>query len=77
VAYDLDYSNTQSTDFTNLSQEIVDSFDEIVFLGAKRLQKKILQLASEESFSEKEAKLLFGRGYLAFIPHISYRRAVT
>lgn len=63
VAYDLNYSNTQSTDFTNLSQEIVDSFDEIVFLGAKKMQKKILQLGSEESFSEKEAKLLFGPGY--------------
>lgn len=63
VAYDLDYSNTKSTDFTNLNQEVVDTFDEIVFLGAKHMQKKVGKMVEEEHLSEKEAKLLFGTGY--------------
>ncbi|MEG2406688.1 MAG: hypothetical protein RSB05_06405, partial [Clostridiales bacterium] len=44
IAYDLDYLNTQSTDFTNLSQEVVDTFEDIVFLGAKNAQRNLLQL---------------------------------
>ena len=32
VAYDTDFSKTQSTDFTNLNQEIVDEFDQQIVL---------------------------------------------
>ncbi|WP_205666567.1 hypothetical protein [Aminipila luticellarii] len=35
VAYDVEYHHTKSTDYTNLSQEIVDTFDSITFVGAK------------------------------------------
>ena len=41
VAYDTDYLKTQSTDYTNLSQDIVDQFDQIVFLGAKNALRSI------------------------------------
>ncbi|MEG1867500.1 MAG: hypothetical protein RR219_01020 [Clostridiales bacterium] len=63
IAYDLDYLNTQSTDFTNLSQEVVDTFEDIVFLGAKNAQRNLLQLIDEGGLSKKDAKLLFGTGY--------------
>lgn len=63
VAYDVDYLNTQSTDYTNLSQDIVDAFDEIVFLGSKNAQKNIQQLVVDDRFAPSDAKLLFGAGY--------------
>lgn len=59
----MNYSNTQSTDFTNLSQEIVDAFDDIIFWGTKNAQKCILQLVGDGSLTEKDVKLLFGPGY--------------
>lgn len=63
VAYDINYSDAQSTDFTNLSQEIVDLFDEIEFLGAKNMQKKFAQLIDNEIMTEKEIKQIFRSGY--------------
>ena len=63
IAYDLAYLNTQSTDFTNLSQEMVDAFDDIVFLGVKNAQREVLHRIRDGSLSEKDAKLLFGAGY--------------
>ncbi|MEG1525307.1 MAG: hypothetical protein RRZ24_09955 [Clostridia bacterium] len=72
VAYDLDYSNTQSTDFTNLSQDIVDSFDEIFFLGTKYMQKETNRLIADEQLLESETKLLFGTGYAAKRNSIMY-----
>ncbi|MGL5440187.1 MAG: hypothetical protein ACRDA4_07360 [Filifactoraceae bacterium] len=63
IAYDLDYSNTQSTDFTNLPQEMVDAFDNIIFLGSKNAQNSVLQLIGDGDLSPKDAKLLFSAGY--------------
>ncbi|MDD3141259.1 MAG: hypothetical protein PHX08_20135 [Lachnospiraceae bacterium] len=63
VAYDVDYLNTQSTDFTNLSQEMVDTFDEIVFMGAKNAQKSVNQLIEQDILKAAEVKQLFGFGY--------------
>lgn len=62
-AYDLNYSHTKSTDFTNLKQEIVDAFDDIVFLSAKNAQKSLSNLVEDKILSEKEVKLLFSTGY--------------
>lgn len=63
VAYDLDYSQTKSTDFTNLSQETADAFEDIIFLGAKNAQKNLEQLIRDDRISTNEAKLIFGAGY--------------
>lgn len=63
VAYDVNYLNTQSTDYTNLNQEMVDAFDEIVFLGSKNAQKSVMQLAEDGIMTQKEIKHLFGTGY--------------
>ncbi len=63
VAYDLDYLNTKSTDYTNLSQEIVDALDDIVFLGAKNALKSIQYLTRREEFTKSELKSVFSPGY--------------
>lgn len=63
VSYDVEYHNTQSTDYTNLSQEIVDTFENIVFLGAKNALKSIERLKENDAFSQAELKNVFGAGY--------------
>lgn len=63
VSYDLEYHNTKSTDFTNLSQEIVDAFDSITFLGAKNALRSIEMLQKSSEFSQSELKSVFGGGY--------------
>ena len=63
VAYDVGYSNTQSTDYTNLNQEMVDAFKEIVFLGSKNAQRSVQQLIDDGGLTAADAKLLFGAGY--------------
>ncbi|MEA5060418.1 MAG: hypothetical protein VB049_10370 [Candidatus Pelethousia sp.] len=63
VAYDLDYLNTKSTDYTNLSQEMVDAFEDIVFLGAKNALKSIDKLTKSERLSATELRSVFGAGY--------------
>ena len=63
VAYDTDYLKTQSTDYTNLSQDIVDQFDQIVFLGAKNALKSIERLEESSQLSKKELRSVFSAGY--------------
>ncbi|NLI54336.1 MAG: hypothetical protein GX417_08410 [Clostridiales bacterium] len=63
VAYDLDYLSTKSTDYTNLSQEIVDQFDRIVFLGAKNALRSIERMESGGEFTKAELRSVFGAGY--------------
>lgn len=63
VAYDTDYMKTQSTDYTNLSQDIVDQFDQIVFLGAKNALRSIERLEQFGQLDEKERRSIFGAGY--------------
>jgi hypothetical protein len=43
VSYDLKYRDTVSTDFTNLSQNIVDAFDSIVFMSAEKTRSSIME----------------------------------
>lgn len=63
IAYDLEYSNTQSTDYTNLSQEIVDAFDDIIFLGPKNIIRSLEPFVEHSSFTEKDLRGIFGSGY--------------
>ena len=63
VSYDTDYQNTQSTDFTNLRQDIVDDFDNIVFIGAKNSARDIDILGKRENLTSAELKSVFGAGY--------------
>jgi hypothetical protein len=63
VAYDTDYLKTQSTDYTNLSQDIVDQFDRIVFFGAKNALRSIEQFERYNQFTKAELRSVFGSGY--------------
>jgi hypothetical protein len=63
VAYDTDYLKTQSTDYTNLSQDIVDQFDQIVFIGAKNSLRNIERLERHDQFQKAELRSVFGSGY--------------
>ena len=63
VAYDTDYLKTQSTDYTNLSQDIVDQFDQIVFIGAKNALKNIERLERRDLLNKAELRIVFGSGY--------------
>lgn len=63
VSYDLKYQNTQSTDFTNLRQELVDAFDNIVFIGAKNAAQSLDEIQRQYAFSGDELNSIFGPGY--------------
>ena len=65
VAYDLKYSNTKSTDYTNISKEVLDLIDDVYFIGKTAVKKESDYLMSENVINEKEAKLFFGSGYAA------------
>jgi hypothetical protein len=65
VAYDLNYSNTKSTDYTNISKEVLSLVDGTFFIGINEIQKEIDYLTRENVISKAEAKLFFGSGYAA------------
>ena len=65
VAYDLKYSNTKATDYTNLSPEVLDVLDSASFINKEVIEREITYLISEGVITEQEAKLFFGSGYAA------------
>ena len=65
VAYDLKYSNTKATDYTNVSQDILNLLDSTSFINKDIVKTESEYLISEGVINEKEAKLFFGSGYAA------------
>ncbi|HOO28104.1 MAG TPA: hypothetical protein PLU43_06535, partial [Lachnospiraceae bacterium] len=63
VAYDVEYHNTKSTDYTNLNQELVDAFDGITFVGAKNALRSIEELRGSGEFTQAELASVFSAGY--------------
>lgn len=63
VAYDLKYSNTKSTDYTNVSKDVLNLIDSSHFIGSTALQEEIDYLINENIIDKEEAQLFFGRGY--------------
>lgn len=63
VAYDVEYHNTKSTDYTNLPQEIVDAFESITFVGAKNTLRSLERLRDSSKFTQSELISVFGAGY--------------
>lgn len=63
VAYDLKYSKTKSTHYTNINKDVLDLINDVYFLGSTAIQKEIDYLIGEKVIDEKEAHLFFGRGY--------------
>lgn len=65
VAYDLKYSNTKSTDYTNVSKEVFSLVDDMYFIGSNELQQEIEYLTGNKIINDKQARLIFGTGYAA------------
>lgn len=65
VAYDLKYSNTKSTDYTNVSKEVLSLVDDTYFIGGATVKNEIDYLVSENVVNNEEALLFFGSGYAA------------
>lgn len=65
VAYDLKYSNTEASDYTNVSKPLLELIDDTYFIGKKATQSEIDYLMREDVINEAEARLIFGSGYAA------------
>lgn len=63
VVYDVTYHHTQSTDYTNLPQKIVDAFESITFVGAKNALRSLEDLRDSGAVTQAELRGLFGAGY--------------
>lgn len=63
VAYDLKYQNTKPTDFTNIDPELLEQFDKTCFIGNDKMQTEIDQLIKRGIINERQAKLVFDKGY--------------
>jgi len=65
VAYDLKYSNTKSTCFTGIRNDLLELIDKVYFIGRGVLRNESADLIRQGVISEKEAELFFGSGYAA------------
>lgn len=65
VAYDLNYSNTKSADYTDVSKHLLELIDDTYFIGKTAIQAEIDYLMQENVITEAEARLIFGSGYAA------------
>jgi hypothetical protein len=65
VAYDLKYSHTKATDYTNVSKDVLNLIDDTYFIGSAAIKQEIDYLLKENVINESEAKLFFGSGYAA------------
>lgn len=65
AAYDLQYSNTKSTDYTNVSKQLLDLIDDTYFIGKTAIQEEIDYLVQNNVLNETQARLIFGNGYAA------------
>jgi len=65
VAYDLKYSNTKATDYTNVSQDILELLDSTSFINRDVIKQETKYLLQAGVINEQEAKLFFGSGYAA------------
>ncbi len=63
VAYDLKYSETKPSDYTNVHDELLNLIDDACFIGSTAIQKEIETLAKEDIITKKEAQKIFGGGY--------------
>lgn len=63
VAYDLKYSNTKSTDYTNVSAGVLNLINDTFFIGRSAIRKEIDYLVNESIIDEYEARFFFGSGY--------------
>ena len=65
IAYDLDYNKTKKTDYTKINSELVEQIDSSRFIGSMAIKEEIDYLTRENVIENKEAGLIFGKGYAA------------
>ncbi len=65
VAYDLKYSNTKSSDYTNIAKDVLEKIDETYFIGNGTVRKEMEILAEKKILNENEIRLFTGGGYAA------------
>ncbi len=63
VAYDLDYTGTNLSDYKITDEEILDTVDSAHYLGNAAIAIEIQYLIKNKIISSKESKLIFGEGY--------------
>lgn len=64
VAYDLKYSHTLSTDYTNIKASVRDLLDDVYFICDETMQEDAEELIQNNVIDSDEAKLFFGHsGY--------------
>ncbi len=65
VAYDLKYSNTKASDYTDVSKSLLDLVDDCYFIGAPFIDRETKDLVDKSAITSREAELIFGSGYAA------------
>jgi len=63
AAYDLKYSNTRRTDYTNVSKKLLDLIDDTYFIGRTETQTEIDYLVENHVVTREEGRLVFASGY--------------
>lgn len=63
VAYDLKYSGTQKSDYTNIRDDVRALLDEVCFIGNTSISREIDAMINAGVLTEKEAYFLFRSGY--------------
>lgn len=62
VAYDLTYSNTKQSDYTEIRQELLDLVDDVYFIDENQMKFELDYLIKENAINENESQF-FGNGY--------------
>ncbi len=63
AAYDLKYSNTKSTDYTNVNKKLLELIDATYFIGKTTIQTEIEYMRKENVINRAEGRLIFVTGY--------------
>lgn len=75
VAYDLEYTNTQRRDYTNINIELQEMLKSIHFIDRAAVQAQALFLCQNHILTENEAALFFEKGYAGKRNAILYEAA--
>lgn len=63
IAYDINYSKTKPSDYTNISRELLGLVDDVVFIGQDTIDGEIKELAMQNIVSLEEGRQFFRGGY--------------
>lgn len=65
VAYDLEYSGTKPSDYTDINENVRELIDEAFFIDGAKVPQEVASLVHEGVINDKQAGSLFGSGYAA------------